>query len=58
MSCLHLPILGSGSKGNAHSSRAAGARMVDDGLSRRGDILKRAAELGFPDNVFLLFSLP
>lgn len=45
MSCLHLHILGSGSKGNcALIEGPQGLIMVDDGLSPR-ETLKRMAEL-------------
>ena len=55
MSCLHLHILGSGSKGNcALIEGPQGLIMVDDGLSRR-ETLKRMAELGLSaDNVSAL----
>lgn len=46
MSCLHLHILASGSKGNcALIEGPKGLVMVDDGLSRR-ETLKRMGELG------------
>ncbi|MFR7797757.1 MAG: MBL fold metallo-hydrolase [Collinsella sp.] len=55
MSCLHLHILGSGSKGNcALIEGPRGLIMIDDGLSRR-ETLKRMAELGLSaDNVSAL----
>lgn len=57
MSCLHLHILGSGSKGNcALIEGPQGLIMVDDGLSRR-ETLKRMAELGSRQTTSRLFSL-
>lgn len=55
MSCLHLHILGSGSKGNcALIEGPQGLIMVDDGLSPR-ETLKRMAELRLSaDNVSAL----
>lgn len=55
MSCLHLHILGSGSKGNcALIEGPQGLIMVDDGLSPR-ETLKRMAELRLSaDNVAAL----
>ena len=57
MSCLHLHILGSGSKGNcALIEGPQGLIMVDDGLSRR-ETLKRMAELGLSTDNVSAFSL-